>query len=215
MSWTVSNLVRVLALDARSLRRVLLAAIAPVALALAPAPADAEFAALAASAQSMAGPAFAGSEVVWGERTPPGVAPSSFSIYAAVPGSHGSTLVSEVVPRAGEEINPMGLVTSSTRVAFAYEVENNCLGPAFSCSVSSEYIAAFDAPVGGPFHRVVQLSLANAPSFQYASPPTEWEADVGLSGEELVLAEPVNKGAGGEKVYVQDLATGAPSHDVG
>jgi hypothetical protein len=61
-------------------------------------------------------------------------------------------------------------------------------------------VAAFDAPPDGPFRRLAGSSLENGA--------------IGLSGDELVLAEPAKR-AGAETAYVEDLATGSPARDIG
>jgi hypothetical protein len=185
-------------------------AIVAVALALAPAAAGAEFVTLGAADQDqmLVGPAFAGSEVVWGERTIPGTSRSQLSVLAAVPGAHGSTLFStRTLPSIEEEIAPLGLVASPTRVAFAYQVEALQCGPiSGACGQpdlpEARSAAAFGGPLGGPFRRLAGDSLENGA--------------IGLSGEEVVLAEPVHKrGANYDSAYVEDLASGAPARDVG
>jgi hypothetical protein len=190
-------------------RRLLLGTIALVVLALAPTAASAELVTLGATnrTQTTIGPAFAGSEVVWGERSVPHTSHTHFSILAAVPGSHGSTLFSaQPSSSAEEEITPLGLVASATRIAFAYQVEApECGLMSGACGLPDLpevlSVAAFDGLLGGPFRPLGGRSLKNGA--------------IGLSGEEVVLAEPMKNGGGGERAYVEDLATGAPARDVG
>jgi hypothetical protein len=203
-------------------RPALLATIAAAALAIAPASASAQFATAAAMTQfaplgamsqyqTAVGPTFAGSEVVWGERSVPGASAgtsrSELSIFAAVPGSHGSTLFSAPdVSSSEEETKPLGLLASPTEVAFAYQLEAPQCGPVSgACGIPDlpevRSVAAFGGPPGGPFRPFGGPSLANGA--------------IGLSGDEAVLAEPVHKDADDEKAYVEDLATRAPARDIG
>ncbi len=158
--------------------------------------------------QALVGPAFAGSEVVWGERTLPGTSRAELSVLAAAPGAHGSTLFSTRPQLSMEdEIDPLGLVASPRRIAFAYQVQAPQCGPmSGACGLpdlpEARSAAAFSGPLGGPFRRLAGDSLKNGA--------------IGLSGEEVVLAEPVNKGgADYDSAYVEDLASGAPARDVG
>jgi hypothetical protein len=191
------------------LRRLLLAAIAVVALALVPATAGAEFVTLGSADQNQAlvGPTFAGPEVVWGERTIPGTSRSELSVLAAVPGAHGSTLFSTPpLSSIEDEIDPLGLVASPTRIAFAYQVEAPECGPmSGACGLPDlrEVLsaAAFGGPLDGPFRKLAGAPLKNGA--------------IGLSGEELVLAEPAGKGEDFDNAYLEDLASGAPARDVG
>lgn len=188
------------------------------ALASSAAPARAEFAAIGADdAETVVGPTFAGHEVVWGElgecrvgcRLEPSVTGPEFSVLAAVPGSHGSTLFSKELRSSDQEIRPLGLVASPTRIAFAYEVEFNCgESESLACSpgFTPEYVDTFGGATRGPFRRLARNTLTT---------DSVENAGVGLSGDDVVLAEPTGKSAGGETAYVQDLATGAPARKVG
>jgi hypothetical protein len=180
-------------------------AIAAVVLALLPAAAGAEFVTLggAGQEQMLVGLAFAGPEVVWGEPTR-----SELSVFAAVPGAHGSRLFS-TPPLASmeEEIDLLDLVASPTRIAFAYQVQApQCGSMSGACGLpdlpEARSAAAFGGPLGGPFRKLAGDSLENGA--------------IGLSGEEMVLAEPVHKGgADYDNAYVEDLASAAPTRDVG
>ncbi len=192
------------------LRRLPLVAIAVVAFALVPAAAEAEFVTLGAADQDQAlvGPTFAGSEVVWGERTIPGTSRSELSVLAAVPGAHGSTLfATRPLSSLEDEIDLLDLVASPTRIAFAYQVQApQCGSISGACGQpdlpEARSAAAFGGPLGGPFRRLAGDSLENGA--------------IGLSGEEVVLAEPVHKGgANYDSAYVEDLANGAPAREVG
>ncbi len=184
-------------------------ALAAVVLAAIPTVAGAEFVTLGAADQdqTLAGPAFAGSEVVWGERTIPGTSRSELSLIAAVPGAHGSTLFStQPLSSTEDEIDLLGLVASPTRIAFAYQLEAPQCGPVSqTCGLPDLRevlsVAAFGGPLGGPFRKLTGASLKNGA--------------LGLSGEEVVLVEPGNSGGGGDIAYVEDLASGAPARDVG
>jgi hypothetical protein len=195
-------------------RRFLLGALlVTVALAIVPGSADAEFATLGATTQyqALVGPAFAASEVVWGERSLPGASAgtprSEFSVLAAVPGAHGSTLFSAPAPASVEEsTKPLGLVASPTLLAFAYQLEApQCGAASLACGQPDlpevRSVAAFGGPPAGPFRRFGGPSLKNGA--------------IGLSGDEVVLAEPVHGGTGGETAYVEDLATGTPARELG
>lgn len=169
--------------DRLRLQRLPLVATAAVVLMLAPAAANAEFVTLGAvdQDQALVGPTFAGSEVVWGERTIPGTSRSELSVLEAVPGARGSTLfATQPLSSIEDEIDPLGLVASPTRVAFAYQVEVPQCGPVSqACGLPDlrEVLsaAAFDGPLGGPFRRLAGASLKNGA--------------IGLSGEDVVLAE--------------------------
>ena len=190
--------------DHMRLRRLLPVATAAVVLALLPAAAGAEVVTLGAASQeqTLVGPAFAGPEVVWGESTR-----SELSVLAAIPGAHGSTLFStRPLPSMEDEIDLLGLVASPTRIAFAYQVEAfQCGPPSGACGLPDlkevRSAAAFGGPLGGPFRKLTGDSLKNGA--------------IGLSGEELVLAEPAGNGKDFDNTYVQDLASGAPAREVG
>jgi hypothetical protein len=186
-------------------QRLLPLAIAAVVLALLPAAAGAEFVTLGAADQEqmLVGLAFAGPEVVWGEPTR-----SELSVFAAIPGAHGSTLFSTPpLSSMEEEIGLLDLVASPTRIAFAYQVQApQCGSMSGACGQpdlpEARSAAAFGGPLGGPFRKLAGDSLENGA--------------IGLSGEEVVLAEPVHKGgADDDGAYVEDLASGAPARDVG
>lgn len=189
------------------LRALLPAALAALALGAVPAAARADTVTLGAADQNqtLVGPAFAGPEVVWGERALPGTARAQLSILAAVPGAHGSTLFSTPpVSSAEQEIAPLGLVASATRIAFAYQVEvPECGVMSGACGQPDlrEVLSAtaFGGAPDGPFRKLAGDSLKNG--------------SLALSGEEVVLVEPL---AGhGERAYVQSLAGAAPARDVG
>jgi len=154
--------------------------------------------------QTLLGPALAGSEVVWGVRTLPGSSRAQLSVLAAIPGAHGATLFStRPLSSSEQEVSSLGLVASPTRIAFAYQVEvPECGLMSGACGQPDLRevlaVAAFAGPLGGPFRKLAGASLKNGA--------------VGLSGEELVLAEHASKG---DSAYVQDLADTAPARDVG
>ena len=133
--------------------------------------------------------------------------PSELSVLAAIPGAHGSTLFStRPLPSIEDDIDLLGLVASPTRIAFAYQVEAfQCGPPSGACGLPDlkevRSAAAFGGPLGGPFRKLAGDSLKNSA--------------IGLSGEELVLAEPAGKGKEFDNTYVQDLASGAPAREVG
>ncbi len=151
------------ALPLRSLVRA--AVVTTCAVAVAPAAAGAEVVTLGAANpyQTTVGPVLAGSEVAWGEVSPAmGRSRSQLSVLAALPGSHGSALFSAHASSLVEEdINPIGLLASATRVGVAYRVENTCSLPAFSCSIQVLHEAAFSGPLAGPLAQVEEPSLFN------------------------------------------------------
>jgi hypothetical protein len=106
-----------------------------------------------------------------------------------------------------EEVDLLDLVASPTRIAFAYQVQApQCGSMSGACGQpdlpETRSAAAFGGPLGGPFRKLAGDSLENGA--------------IGLSGEEVVLAEPVHKGgADYDGAYVEDLASAAPARDVG
>jgi hypothetical protein len=198
----------VLAVGLPRTRRLLLAAMALVLLAIHPAPVSAEYATLGAASenQTLVGPALGGSEVVWGDKSTPGAQSPEFSVLAAVPGSHGSTLFSTRLSSPEEEIDPLGLLASPTRLAFAYQVEAPECGPVSgACGLPDLRevlsVAAFTAPLNGPLRRLSAVSLKNGA--------------IGLSGEDVVLGKRARSTGAAEQAYVQNLATGAPATAAG
>lgn len=189
-------------------RRLLLATMALVLLTICPAPASAEYATLGAASdtQTLVGPALGGSEVVWGDQSTPGAPSPGFSILAANPGSRGSTLLSRRLSSPEEEIDPLGLLASPTRLAFAYQVEAPECGPVSgACGLPDLRevlsVAAFTAPLNGRLRRLSGVSLKNGA--------------IGLSGEDVVLGERARSTSAVEQAYVQNLATGAPATRAG
>jgi hypothetical protein len=170
-----------------------------------PAPAGADVVALARTTVSagpaLAGPALAGAAVVW-------AAPASgpgFTIRERVPGAASSTVYSTPTVPHDEVIAPLGLDGSATRVAFAYAVDTQASGDAEA--PSPLYAVALGGPLAGPFSPIAHLSVTTDLDLQPIA--------IGLTGDEVALAEPIDEFGATEHAHVQSLATGPPSHDIG
>jgi hypothetical protein len=183
---------------AAALAAALVAALA--LLALTPPTAGARLVAVARTTLS-AGPTFAGPAVVWaGPAGGPG-----FTVREAVPGSAPATIYAAPPVPADEEIDPLGLDGSPTRVAFAYAIETRPTGDADA--PSPLFADAFGGAPAGPFGSLGHLSV---PTDQSLRP-----VGIGLTGDDVVLAEPVDQFGTSEHAHVQNLANGSAATDIG
>jgi hypothetical protein len=169
-------------------------------LALTPPAARAGLVAVARTTLS-AGPTLAGSAVVWAA---PAGGPG-FTVREAVPGSAPATIYAAPPVPADEEIDPLGLDGSPTRVAFAYAIETRPTGD--EDTPSPLFADAFGGAPAGPFGSLGQLSV---PTDQSLRPVA-----IGLTGDDVVLAEPADQFGTSEHAHVQDLADGSAPTDIG
>jgi hypothetical protein len=164
------------------------------------APAGADVIALARTTVS-AGPALAGSAVVWAA---PAGGPD-FAVRERVSSAPVSTVYSAPAVPSDEVIVPLGLDGSPTRVAFAYAVETQPTGNAEA--PSPLYAVALGGPLAGPFSPLAHLSVTTDLDLQPIA--------IGLTGDDVVLVEPVDEFGAAEHAHIQSLATGLPAADIG
>jgi hypothetical protein len=148
-----------------------------------------------------AGPTLAGQAVVWGA---PAGGPG-FSIHRATPGSPATTLYSAPAVPRDEEIAPLGLDGSPTQVAVAYAIESLPTGNDDAPSPLS--VDLLGGPIAGPLRRLASLSVPTDEDLEPAA--------IGLTGDNVVLAEPADQFGATEHAHVQNLATGLAAQDIG